>query len=129
MTSQLPEAGDQFTFEYDYLNHESRTVLLVVLDVDDTEILYSMPALFNQAFTMTHEYWLRNDDKRVPVCKHERGWIENHRRFPATYEMPSEETGRVHCSGCDEEWTLGYEPSGIELNAEKYNSEHPEEAR
>ena len=69
------------------------------------------------------------DYKRVPVCKHERGWIENHRRFPATYEMPSEETGRVHCSGCDEEWTLGYEPSGIELNAEKYNSEHPEEAR
>ena len=115
-TAALPEAGDRFTFEYSERDCPMEVVTITVVDVTDEHVMYKLSGS-NHIYPMTHGVWIENKNGRVPVCKHERGWIENHRRIPATYEMPSEETGRVICRECGEEWTLGYEPSGMDLKA------------
>jgi len=56
--------------------------------------------------------------KELKPCTHERGTIYNHKVYPATHDMPSEETGRVECRDCGEVWELGYQPKGMDLRNE-----------
>ena len=117
---KLPEIGDEFEFDYQYRDERKETVLLIVVDVDETHVMYKMPSVsVNKIFPIHVDEWIKNTDERRPVCKHERGRIYNFRSYPGTREDLPEETGRVECRDCDEVWELGYQPRGMELDVEE----------
>jgi len=63
-----PHIGEVYEFDYQFRDERKEVVKLIVVDVDETHVMYKMPSVsVNKIFPMHIDEWMKNTDQRRKV--------------------------------------------------------------